>query len=92
MTNQNVLTVKVLLFAQYISKVISIIYIKNQKNIIKDISNNKFMIHMISKKIDINVLQKNIIYIIKKLYYRNYVESIKKIHLKYILKNKFFFI
>lgn len=54
-------------------KVISIIYTKRQKSIVENIQNNGFVIYIIIKKINVNLLSKDIAYSIKKSYYRNLV-------------------
>ena len=41
---------------------------RKQKSTVGDIYNNGFVIHMIIKKVDISILQKNIMYGVKKLY------------------------
>ena len=43
-------------------------HVRRQKNIVRDAQNNHFVIYIIIEKVDISVLEKNIVYIVKKLH------------------------
>lgn len=54
-------------------KVISVIYTKRQKSIAENVQNNGFMMYIVIEKINVSLLPKDIVYSVKKSYYRNLV-------------------
>lgn len=71
-------------------KVVNIRYARRQNSIIGDIQNNSFVIYMIIKKVDVSILQKNIVYVVKKLHNKRIFWNAKKCLLNVLLKVSFF--
>lgn len=63
-------TVKPYLPVQFVWKIESMNSIKKSKSIVGGVKSNEFVTYMIIKKVDISMSENNIIYDIKKSYYR----------------------
>ena len=61
-------------------------------SIIKSVQSNGYVIYIITKKFNINILHKNIVYIVKKSYYKKIISSIKKYSLNILQKVSFLII
>lgn len=79
MKNLNILIIKYLQSIVFIYKIKNTIFLKKYRNIIRKLLNNTFIIYIIFKKKDINILQKHIIFNIKVLIYKSLFLSVKKI-------------
>lgn len=69
----NALIVKHLQSVVFIYKVKNMIFIRKLKNIMKNTLNNTFVIYVVFEKKDVNILQKYIVFNIKRLVYKNHI-------------------
>lgn len=77
----NTLIVQLLEPVEFIYKVKKAIFVKRLSSIVENIQNKEFEIHVIFKKINVNILQKSIMYNIKPSLFKNHAWSMKKSHL-----------